>query len=90
MRVKRGNGSQEVVDRGAELQVGCDLRMLQNLMQFREQAWGRAEVVQELRLLGQGDQGMQGFIQSPLLLLRVDLVCYDLNDLSLRADLDYV
>jgi hypothetical protein len=52
MRVKRGNGSQEVVDRGAELQVGCDLRMLQNLMQFREQAWGRAEVVQELRLLG--------------------------------------
>lgn len=36
MRVMRGNGSQEVVDACAELKVGCDLRMLQNLMQFRE------------------------------------------------------
>ena len=52
MRVVRGNGSQEVVDGCAELQVGCDLGMLQNLMQFREEAWGRAEVVQELRLFG--------------------------------------
>jgi hypothetical protein len=59
-------------------------------MQFREKAWRRAEVVQELRLLGKGDQGMQGFIQSPLLLLRAYLVSYDLNNLSLRADLDYV
>jgi len=52
MRVMRRNGSQQVVDGCAELQVGCDLRMLQNLMQFREKARGRTEVVQELRFLG--------------------------------------
>ena len=57
--------------------------MLQNLMQFCEQAWGRAEVIQELRLLGYGDQGMQGFIQNPLLLIRIDLISNDLYDLSL-------